>query len=1095
MRKYQEMSRTKADAFELLPPNKKIRTDSHSLSGEICTPLPAPSNDLQSSQNSTHQKPVEILAKFLRALYGRSKLPMYGKWPPSPSKQFINMAVIRKEKVSCALVDKFTKATLRGTRDDILRTKKKIDFKHLAKMKDDEPVQLILVEGAPGIGKSTFAWEACRRWGVGKILQQYKLMVLLRLREKRVQQAKTIADLFYFSCDIQVKKKAIAEIESTHGAGLLLIFEGFDELPAVLREEDSLFIQIIKGERLCDATILVTSRHWASRPLLANDELHRPLSQHIEILGFTRQDIEEYLKCMTSDDDPSVLQGLNEYLSCYPNISSMMYVPLNCAIVLEVYRESRSGEHQLVPKTMTELYKSLVRTLLIRYLTDYPEHRNKYKKLVSFSDLPDSVYEQLRKVANIAYEGICNDEQIIFSDLPDGFETLGLMQCVPELYVDQGAVVSYNFLHLTLQEFMAAFHVSLMTSNMQIEHFNSINYSSMLLAFTAGLTKLNYNKEQLVTFISEFITSGVDIKILHWLFEAQNAKFLQDVCSDAQFLQDVCSDSLEFDDENLYTGPFDYYILGYCVLQSNCNWKIYFVEFIAEELEMFVRGTCTANTTEERCGKIISLKMKCGEYNSIPTALTNLPTCLLSELVTIHFSFVEDGWNNLASLVQNCPQLHELSLEDCIFQQGSAIQLFESLSSLHHFVSLKITCYCNDDDLDTNTAKELHLEEWQALCTLLSKSQSLTKLTIGFYSSVCNSKHQTVDGPSENDSLELLSSSSSELYVSDGVQSLSLILQTNNSLLQLSLICNEIDSSGAKCIADTLSKNNTLKELCMIKNLVEDDGAKALAEMLLRNTSLTLLDLGECSITEVGASHLARALCVNSCLGILNLKENNVRDQGAITLAQMLTRNHSLKKLELGNCSITEVGVGHLAQALCVNSFLETIKLSHNTIKDQGAIALAQMLTRNHSLKILKLRDCSVTEVGVSQLAQALYDNHRRPSLETIKLSYNNIKDQGAIALAQMLTRNHSLKILNLRDCSVTEVGVSRLLQALHVNSSVETINLSHNTIEDQSAIIFLTPMLTRHQSLKEIKLEGCSISITNIRPYSVELETNLSIT
>ena len=116
--------------------------------------------------------PVEIFATYLRSLYQSRKLPVYGKWPPTPSKQFINLAVILKQKVSRAAADDFTKATLRGKSDDIFQKKKRIQFSDLAKTKDGEPVQLVLVEGAPGIGKSTFAWEACRKWGAGEILQQ-----------------------------------------------------------------------------------------------------------------------------------------------------------------------------------------------------------------------------------------------------------------------------------------------------------------------------------------------------------------------------------------------------------------------------------------------------------------------------------------------------------------------------------------------------------------------------------------------------------------------------------------------------------------------------------------------------------------------------------------------------------------------------------------------------------------------------------------------------------------------------------------------------------------------------------------------------------
>ena len=69
------------------------------------------------------------------------------------------------------------------------------------------------------------------------------------------------------------------------------------------------------------------------------------------------------------------------------------------------------------------------------------------------------MHQQLCVVSKLAYEGI-NQQQVIFDNLPDDFDSLGLMQCVPELYVDVGAVMSYNFLHLTIPEYFAAYHMS-----------------------------------------------------------------------------------------------------------------------------------------------------------------------------------------------------------------------------------------------------------------------------------------------------------------------------------------------------------------------------------------------------------------------------------------------------------------------------------------------------------------------------------------------------------------------------------------------------------------------------------------------------------
>ena len=55
-----------------------------------------------------------------------------------------------------------------------------MEFNQIAKKLDDGSwPKLILVEGAPGVGKSTFAWKLCRKWSKGKILSQYKLVVLL----------------------------------------------------------------------------------------------------------------------------------------------------------------------------------------------------------------------------------------------------------------------------------------------------------------------------------------------------------------------------------------------------------------------------------------------------------------------------------------------------------------------------------------------------------------------------------------------------------------------------------------------------------------------------------------------------------------------------------------------------------------------------------------------------------------------------------------------------------------------------------------------------------------------------------------------------
>ena len=249
------------------------------------------------------------------------------------SKKYINLALIEKEDITKPEADQFTRATIHGSIDDIKKSKRATDIGQIAQLPDGLQPKCILVEGAPGVGKSTFAWKLCHKWGKGKLLQQYQLVVLLRLRDKSVRTAKNISDLFRYH-KRHIQQAAVEEIQDTGGKGVLLLFEGYDELPEELRSESSVFLDVISGRELPEATVLITSRPWASEFL--HRECKRHISQHIEILGFTKDNIQSYLES-TIPNDPSLLTDLKKYISCYPHINSMMYIPFNSAVVVEVY--------------------------------------------------------------------------------------------------------------------------------------------------------------------------------------------------------------------------------------------------------------------------------------------------------------------------------------------------------------------------------------------------------------------------------------------------------------------------------------------------------------------------------------------------------------------------------------------------------------------------------------------------------------------------------------------------------------------------------------------------------------------------------------
>ena len=784
-------------------------------------------------------------------------------------KKYINIALIEKEDIAKPEADQFTRATIHGNIDDIKNSKRAMNISQIAQLPDGSQPKCILVEGAPGMGKSTFAWKLCRKWGKGKLLQQYQLVVLLRLQDKSVQAPKNISDLFRYR-DHQIQQTAVKEIQRTWGKGVFLLFEGYDELPEKIRTKNSILLDVITGRELPDATVLITSRPWASEFLHRECKDH--ISQHVEILGFTKDNIQSYLES-TTVNDPSLLADLEKYISYYPHIGSLMYIPLNSAVVVETYRNSRK-DGTLVPKTMTELYSSLVRDLLLCHLLDHPVHgKNRRWRVRSFSDLPQDVYQQLCELARIAYEGILHDQQVIFSDLPEDFETLGLMQCVPELYVGEGAAVSYNFLHLTVQEYLAAFHLSQQPVEKHIGHFreyksHTYNYKQqhfhMVLLFLCGVRKFSgYASEILnilhveksgrdsasvvreVTFITlHYIT----FTILHWLFEAQDNDVIAKLLG---------SSDIQLGEHSSQATPFDCFVLGYCVSHSNCTWKInLFFHHVGDEgVEMLVQG---AVEEETHCtGRISEIRLSMNDVTSEGVKhLLNLPKKIINklEMLTLRYNKLDSEFcATLAHLIPHMPHLKILRLSDNPIGQGGTVPLMTSLTAHNSLEELLLG------------RTGIGVEDCRALSELLSSSTSLEELDISRNVLPPEAVELIISGLHHNTTLKWLSMDRSHFSLQNTIL-LASVLGTNHTLVHLDLGNCDIDSDRACQLASALHTNKALQELDLKDNPFGVEGATAFAEMLLKNESLKVLNLRGSSIGKEGAQKLMDSLTHNTTL-------------------------------------------------------------------------------------------------------------------------------------------------------------------------------------------------------------------------------------
>ena len=487
-------------------------------------------------------------------------------WPPSPSEKFINLAAISREKVTTEELHKFMLATLNKGVDTILQTKAPVSIEQLLDTKPGGKQECVLVEGAPGVGKTTLSWEVCKRWAEGNLFEKYSLLLLLRLRDERVQNAVALRDLVLYPHEEELE--GITQyLKSTNGTHTLILLEGLDELPQHLltRPSGSIFTCLLAGEVLPDATILVTSRPSATAQLWT--KWNQRITRHVEILGFTEDNITAYVASIL---DPQQLPAFNTYLCTAPSIRQLMYIPLHSGIIVELYRMRKHSDKPL-PTNKTALYKALVDTILTRYLANHTTYKDKDIDIDKFTDLPDDIYHTFKDITKLAYESVSR-QQLIFKDHDKPVQHLGLMDVVAELFPNRRNVIySFNFLHLSIQEYLGAVYVSLMDTSTQEQLLGDMcskKYLQNMAMFLAGITKFKDMNPELVerALQSECKdewdgTLRLSRYCLELAFETENASLLRGYSHYTYTL-------------NKYSPLFDFTALGSFMASSTDTWTL-----------------------------------------------------------------------------------------------------------------------------------------------------------------------------------------------------------------------------------------------------------------------------------------------------------------------------------------------------------------------------------------------------------------------------------------------------------------------------------------------------------------------------------------
>ena len=862
--------------------------------------------------------------------------------------------------------------------------------------KECKEPRVVLIEGQPAMGKTTYCQKLAYDWSVEDIspeasFPKVKLLLVLKCRDMKTANIEEAIDDQLLPLDADEEEKAnFFHFIRCNQSKILLVLDGLDELSD---DHFKSLLPVIQGKRFSNTYLILTARHEAGM------KVRRHCDTLLEIVGYTSEDADSYItKYFSNHEDPSLAEKLILQLFGDHRLRELTSNPLNTALLC-LLCEDKEGAF---PSNRTKLYTELVSCAIRRYFARKSVPLDARDPVEIFSD-------NLNQLGKVALEALKAD-RIYFTEEENKCQSIDFLRLC---FLSREASVSklrpmpcYAFTHKTFQEYFAAYHLTFEILSGDKDTVDT------LLAQLRPADQYWQLWEFLLTLVASKSGEAATLVIsgICAAFQSQRTEL-----TGGQKGQD--SDCGDDNDTNVtYNDDFD---------TCEARLSVFPSHYMLTEEE---------KTRASNLKGVFRLISKCeGGKNELTDSQKKMVR-VLAESFPIHKLYTEligTGMPNNTKIL-----LEYLRFNSTLMLLSWTHELDDTvLETIEHVLQSSRTLKTLDL-LFAVRRMPTHFSLTTILANALRSNCTVTHLNLGCRSIFSPGAKEILQALQSNHTLTHVNLRGNEIDDS-AAETFAEALRSGCALMYLDLSSNRIGDSGAVPLGKALESNRTLTYLDLGDQFsptgIGDSGATAFAQALRSNSVLARLYLQRNRISDPGAAALGLSLKSNCTLTQLCLRENRI-ENGVADLGHALQANCGIVNLDLrwNNLKQSEASAASLAGALRLNSVLTHLDLGVNSIGSHLATILADSLQSNCTLTRVDLFRNMIDSAGGVALAKALLTNR---SLTHLNLGSNHIGDSGATEFVEALQTNNTLVFLDLRNNDIHEAGGKKIhcfLRALY---------------------------------------------------------------